>query len=206
MRTVRVVVVEPRPVARAGLMGVLGRCQGILPCLGVGRLEEVPVHPEPPDVLLVSEGAGIVGLRDRLRAWRARAPGTRVVLLATDGGNPGLPPELAADVHGVLVDPTPSRLERVVRTVCQGGYYFDGVVPAPLWRRVYGCGPPVELDEVEALLLRLVAEGYSNTEIAERLGRTVGATKALLKSLMRKLGTRNRTQAAVLAARWGLAE
>lgn len=201
-----VAVVEPRPLVRVGLVQMLGRCDGIRLLLAAARLEDVPAQPHPPDVLLLDLGPDADGTVRRLQVWRNQSPTTRVVVLRRDGAENKLPAGVAAEVHGVLVDPTPERLERVVHAVYRGSYYFEGTLPQPLWRRLHGQSPPVDLRPVEVLLLRLLAGGLSNAEVAGQLGCSLGAAKALLRSVMRKVGARNRAQAAALAARWELLE
>jgi DNA-binding NarL/FixJ family response regulator len=62
------------------------------------------------------------------------------------------------------------------------------------------------LTEREREVLALVAEGYSNKEIAAQLGLTVGTVKGYVSSILTKLGVADRTQAAVFALRHGLTD
>ncbi len=65
-------------------------------------------------------------------------------------------------------------------------------------------GRPRPLRPRERDILALVAEGYTNGEIAERLGISPRTVSGDLSDIYTYLGTANRTQAAVLAAQWGL--
>jgi DNA-binding NarL/FixJ family response regulator len=202
---VAVAVAEPRPVVRAGLARMVARCPGLRLHAAVGGLEAVPLHPDPPDVLLVNPDSSGPAFLTQLSRLHTEVPHARVVLVRTEGAD-SVPSQVAARAHGLLVDPTPSRLERVVRAVCEGLCYFDGPLPQAVWRRVHVPSPTVQLSTVEGLALRLVTEGCSNAQIAQQLDCSAAAVKALLRSLMRKVGARNRAHAAALAVRWGLVE
>ena len=203
--TVAVAVADPRPVVRAGLARMVGRCPELRLHAAVGDLEAVPLHPDPPDVLLVNPvGSGPVFLV-QLSRLHNQVPHARVVLLWTDGTD-SLPAHVVARAHGLLVHPTPGRVERVVRAVWDGLCYFDGPVPRAVWDRVHLPSPRAQLSGAESVALRLVAEGSSSAQIARQLGCSEAAVKALLRSLMRKVGARNRAHAAALAVRWGLVE
>lgn len=191
-------------MARTGLAQVLARCSGLKLHAALCTVEEVQADPHPPDVLLV--GGGPEGLGPRLRRLREAAPGVRVVLVSPDGTGRALPADLVRHVHGVLADPTPERLERVVQAVRSGLYYLDGPVPWRVWRQAHAWRSGPELRPVEVLALRLVAEGRTNAEIARELGCSEAAVKAMLRSVMRKMGATNRAQAAALAVRWGLVD
>gem|GEM_PF-2895835 len=202
---VAVAVAEPRPVVRAGLSRMVARCPGLRLHAAVGSLESVPLDPEPPDVLLVGPVGSGPAFLAQLSRLQSQVPDARVVLVWNDGAD-SVPAQVVARAHGLLVDPTPARVGRVVRAVYEGLCYFDGPVPRAVWGWVHQPSARVQLSGPEGLALRLVAEGCSNAQIARQLGCTEPAAKALLRSLMRKLGARNRAHAAALAVRWRLVE
>lgn len=105
---------------------------------------------------------------------------------------------------------TASELTRAVRAVAGG----ECIVPAPLLKRLLdeiagqGAGarvrPPASLTTSEQNVLRLVAEGETNRQIATTLGVSTATVKDHVQRIIGKLGVSDRTQAAVKAMRLGL--
>ena len=83
---------------------------------------------------------------------------------------------------------------------------FDYIKKAPREQQRKADSQQGSLTEHERQLIRLVAMGYSNREIGERLFIGEGTVKKQVSSMLMKLGLENRVQAAVYALRCGLAE
>ncbi|HET6860660.1 MAG TPA: response regulator transcription factor [Streptomyces sp.] len=140
----------------------------------------------------------------------------RVLVLTTFDLDAYVFDALRAGASGFLLkDVQPSRLLQGIREVAAG----ESVLAPSATRRLighYASGPPVVLPAgsvpgLDSLtgsqrgVLTLVAAGLTNTEIAERLGITVGTVKSHVNALLRKLGLRDRVQATILAYDLGLA-
>jgi NarL family two-component system response regulator LiaR len=93
-----------------------------------------------------------------------------------------------------------------VRTVAAGGAYFDPRI-AHVVLRAFGDSrappPPSPLTGRETEIVRLIAEGRSNTEIAEHVHLALGTVKAHVADVLSKLSASDRAHAAVIAYRRG---
>src|SRR5262249_23659493 len=149
------------------------------------------------------------------RRLTADGNGPRVVILTTFDLDEYVYDALAAGASGFLLkDVTAEQLFEAVRGGAARG---APLAPAVTPRLVAGCaapppplpGPPAGLAELtprETDVLRLVAEGLSNGEIAERLVVTRETVKTHVSHVLAKLGLRDRSQAVVLAYETGLVE
>ena len=112
----------------------------------------------------------------------------------------------------VLKDDPPEQLIAAIRTVAAGDALLSPAVTKRVIRR-FARGPrpapPTELDELTAReheVLRLIARGLSNAEIAQELFISEGTVKTHVTHVLQKLGLRDRVQAVVLAYETGLAD
>jgi DNA-binding NarL/FixJ family response regulator len=117
---------------------------------------------------------------------------------------------LRAGASGFLLkDARPADLVDAVRVVAGGDALLAPSVTRRLLDRMVAqpAGPPAELRELtdrEQEVLRLVAGALSNAEIAQRLSLSETTVKSHVSAVLRKLGLRDRVQAAVLAYEVGL--
>jgi len=162
-----------------------------------------------PDILLADAGAvfGPDG-REHLAALRALAPGLSVAVVAdrTDTRTAAQALALAAD--GVLDKSMPSEaLLHAVHLLALGGAVYPSTArPDIAVVRTTGAegGPGAPLSQREAEILAGLLAGRSNKAIGRRLGISESTVKMHCKTLMRKIGAQNRTQAAVWALRHGI--
>jgi DNA-binding NarL/FixJ family response regulator len=153
-----------------------------------------------PDLLLMDLAMpGSHGLDD-VRALRQTAPALPIVVVSADE-NPGTVGALVAmGVAGFIPKSEPAEVIRqAVQLVLAGGTYVPvRYVGAPLAAAPSHAG----LTERQVDVLRLLARGRSNKEIARELGITEGTVKVHLLSVFRLLGVRNRTEAVLAAQRF----
>jgi DNA-binding NarL/FixJ family response regulator len=136
-----------------------------------------------------------------------------VVIVTTFDDDENLYGALRAGASGFLLkNSPPEQLVEAVRAAAAG----DGLLATPVTRRVIAelarrspgePSRPAALDELtarEVEVLRLVARGLSNAEIAEQLVITPGTAKTHVSRILMKLGLRDRVQAVVLAYETGL--
>lgn len=113
--------------------------------------------------------------------------------------------ELGADGY-VLKSAGRDELLRALALVSSGKVYIQGELATALVREVAApdAGPSLRLEEEEVAIIRLVARGLENKQIARRTGSTEAAVKSSLRSIFGRLGVRTRAEAVAVAIRAGL--
>ncbi|MBH9553686.1 response regulator transcription factor [Inhella gelatinilytica] len=206
--TIRVLLVEDQQLVREGLKGLLALCEGIEL---VGEAEDgvqaLAMIPElMPDVVLSDmrmprlDGIGL------LRALAARALAVPVLLLTTFDDREAFDEAVRAGAKGFLLKAiSMETLAQALREVAGGGLALrPGLTeratrPGSSERAFEGASDPEPLSPKELQVLRLVASGRSNTEIAELLGNSEGVIKNHCSAIFSKMGVRDRTQAVLRA-------
>jgi DNA-binding NarL/FixJ family response regulator len=133
------------------------------------------------------------------RALRAQMPGTAVIILTRHGDDAYLQELLRAGAAGYVLKQSPAtELLQAVRAVAAGGQYLDSTLTARVMagfvgRKSKGLNQPgAALTERESEVLRLIASGYSNKEIAAQLDLSVKTVEVHKANSMRKLGLAGR--------------
>jgi two-component system, NarL family, response regulator NreC len=201
--TVKIALADDHAVVRSGLR-VLLESEPDLAVVGeVGALEEVEglVESERPDVLLLDvhlRGGASLGLIPAL-ALRTR------VLVLTMQDDPGYArTAMRAGALGyVLKEAEDVELLQAVRTVAAGGKYLQPAIGGRLLASA-GAGAARELTEREREVLRLIALGHTNAEMAERLYLSLRTVETHRSNIHRKLGTESRVELVKHALEQGL--
>jgi DNA-binding NarL/FixJ family response regulator len=216
---IRVLVVDDQTVVREGLEMLLGLSPGIEVVGGAADgIEAVRLVDERrPDVVLMDLRMprldGVEATRQIARAH----PETRVVVLTTYADDASLFGALEAGARGYLTKGASAKeIQQAIRAVHGGNALLDPAVQLRVIRAAMGraatparttaAGLPDDLTPREADVLRLVARGFNNREIAERLVITEATVKTHTNNIFSKAGLRDRAQAVVYAIRNGLAE
>ncbi|WP_028926339.1 response regulator [Pseudonocardia acaciae] len=210
---IRVLLVDDQQLVRAGLRML---CTAAKDIEVVGEAEHgqravTLVDQLVPDVVLMDlRMPGVDGITATQRILAAH-PAVQVVVLTTFDDDEHLYPALRAGARGFLAkDTAPEALLDGVRRAAAGDSPFSPHLLNRVVRRAVAAEPgptarpDVPLTDREREVLALVAEGRSNTEIAERLYIAVTTVKTHVASLMSKTGGRNRVQLAVAAGRLGI--
>jgi DNA-binding NarL/FixJ family response regulator len=211
---VRIVVADDQEVVRAGF-GALLNTQPDFTVVGSAAdgAEAIRVcHELRPDVVLMDVRMPVM---DGIEATRRIAVGERprILMLTTFDLDEHVYEALNAGASGFLLkDVTAERLFDAVRVVAAGEALLAPTVTRRLINEFARLRPqPAQADggldvltPRETEVLRLVAQGLSNTEIAERLVVSDETVKTHVSRLLSKLGLRDRTQAVVLAYESGL--
>ena len=211
---IRVVLVDDQPMVRAGLALVL-RSQPDIQVVGEcgDGGDVVPVVSEcSPDMVCMDvrmPGTDGIEATRRLRA----ADGPPVCILTTFGDEDVLWSAVDAGAAGFeLKSATPENLIEAVRTVASGGTWIDGTLLGPILDSYRRQPRPTThhesrldtLTERELDVLRLMARGASNREIADQLFLAETTVKTHVGTLFTKLGARDRAAAIVFAYDAGL--
>lgn len=161
------------------------------------RANPVDCQSDPPDVLLVDSDMSDQAVIERSSALLARYPAARLVLLAKEA-NPQLD-LLAARVGAVGV------LTRSVgRAGLVDGIHAAAAGRAPAVPRRRDPHPSVHLTEREVAVIRLLAVGRSNAEIADELSISPNTVRTHVQNILNKLGASSRLNAVALARQCGL--
>ena len=214
---IRVLLADDDALVRGGLRALLGAEDGIdvVGEAADGRQAVSRAWELQPDVVLMDvrmPGVDGVGATREIVSWPRRP---RVLMLTTFDLDEVVDDALDAGADGFLLKrATPEQLVDGIRTVVAG----DALVAPAVTRRLLalhaGRRPPdrdrlalgAQLTEREAEVLWALAEGLSNAEIARRIWISPETVKTHVKSILAKLGVRDRTQAVVWAYRTGFAK
>jgi NarL family two-component system response regulator LiaR len=208
---IRVLLVDDHAVVREGLRTFLELQDGI-EIVGEAADGEAAIFEADrlrPDVMLMDL---VMPKLDGVRAMqelRRRLPSIRVIVLTSFAQDERLLPAIQAGAAGYLLkNVEPAELARAIRTAHAGGALLDPTVASRLVAAIAqppGEEPRERLTAREREVLELIALGRSNKRIALELGIAEKTVKTHVGHLLAKLGVPDRTQAALLAVRDGLA-
>jgi DNA-binding NarL/FixJ family response regulator len=213
--TISVLVADDQSMVRAGFRMLLGGEPDIQVVAEASTGVEA-VHQAarfaPTVVLMDIRMPELDGL-EATRRIVAADPAARVLMLTTFDLDEYVYEALQAGASGfVLKDDPPEQLIAAVRTVAAGDALLSPAVTKRVIRqftRLPRSAPPRGVDELtgrERDIFRLIAEGLSNPEIAERLYISETTVKTHVTHLFQKLDVRDRVQAVVVAYKAGLFE
>jgi DNA-binding NarL/FixJ family response regulator len=215
---IRVFVVDDHGVVRRGVRSYLSIFDDIevIGEAADGRealesLDALAANAALPDVVLMDLAMEPVDGVAATRELRARMPEVEVVAITSLIDQSRVEAALAAGASGYLVkDAAPEELAVAIRAARRGEIHLD----AAITRRLMASLAPSrdatrdsfeDLSEREREILRLIADGHANKEIARRLVISERTARTHVSHILRKLGLSSRTQAALLAVREGLA-
>jgi DNA-binding NarL/FixJ family response regulator len=212
--TIRVVIADDQHLVRSGLRMILSAEDDVEVVAEAADGEEAVAacERERPDVVLMDvRMPGVDGI-DATRTVTAGEDPPRVLVLTTFDLDDVVYEALRAGASGFLLKDAPEeRLVTAIRVVAEGGSLFAPSVTRRLIeefaRRRDGHRPVTGLEtltERETEVLREVARGLSNAEIAARLFVTENTVKTHVARILMKLGLRDRVQAVVAAYEAGL--
>lgn len=206
---IRILICDDHPVVREGLVAIL-ETQPDFQIIGIasdGYQAIALAQALRPDVILLDlEMPGLDGV-EALHAIRAGNPAVRVIVFTaydTDGRILGA---IQAGARGYLLKGAPrEELFHAVRVVHAGGSLLEPEVASRLIRRAGQMPLSEPLTERETEVLRLMAQGLQNKEIASRLIISERTVKFHVSAILAKLGAGNRTEAVALAHQLGLVD
>ena len=200
---IRVLTADDHSVVRAGIAAMIANETDISVVAEAGNGEEALARysEHHPDVVLMDLRMPKVDGVAAIRAIREADPGARIIALTTYDGDADIHRALSAGACAYLVkDVLVAELVTAIRGAAAG----KRVIPAAVASRLAEFTPRVDLTTREVEVLRLVAKGLRNREIARVIGRTEGTVKVHLKNIHEKLGVEDRTEAVTLALQRGI--
>lgn len=215
--SIRVLICDDQELVRAGFRAILGSRPEIEI---VGEAENgaeavALAERRRPDVILMDIRMPVLdGVQATRRLVEQDSP-ARILVLTTFDLDEYVHAAIRAGASGFLLkDVTPAKLVEAIRTVAGGDALLAPSVTRRLLERFAATLPAGEqssevlgqLTARETQVLRLLAAGLSNAEIASELVVSEATVKTHISSLLRKLGLRDRVQAVILAYETGLVE
>jgi len=200
---IRVLTADDHSVVRAGIAAMIANETDITVVAEAANGEEAVLRysEHRPNVVLMDLRMPKVDGVAAIRAIRAADPDARIVALTTYDGDADIHRALSAGACSYLVkDVLVGELVNAIRAAAAG----KRVIPATVATRLAEFTPRVDLTTREVEVLRLVAKGLRNREIARVIGRTEGTVKVHLKNIHEKLGVEDRTEAVTLALQRGI--
>jgi DNA-binding NarL/FixJ family response regulator len=209
----RVLLADDHPRYRRGIRERLTRngVDVIAEC-GDGRQAVALAQQHSPDVVLMDiHMPGVAGPEATAEIMR-RSPDARVVMLTIAADEATVMDAMLAGASGYVVKSAAVRdLLAGIRAAAAGETFMSPQVASKLlmrWRylekSVRGASADTALSSRELEVLRLIAEGHENTDIADRLMISTNTVKRHVAAILTKLRAANRTDAAVQAVRDGL--
>jgi DNA-binding NarL/FixJ family response regulator len=208
---IRVLIVDDHEIVREGLEILLSEEAAITV---VGRAangtEAVALAAElQPDVILMDLVMPELNGIEATRQIRHAGLPSQILVLTTFADDQKVREAIEAGAIGYLLkDVLKADLLRAIQTAAQGKPTLHPEAQSYLMRQVSAppaASPPAHLTERELEVLRLIAQGQSNKEIAVTLHLTEGTVKGYVSAILAKLGVADRTQAALYAVKHGLA-
>jgi DNA-binding NarL/FixJ family response regulator len=215
LEAIRVLIVDDHLVTRVGLRTLLGMEEDLQvvgeASSGEAALDEA-VRTQPHVVLMDVRMGQMDGI-EACRLIRSELPETNVLMLTSFGEREAVLASLMAGASGFLLkNAGQGDLLRAIRAVAAGESLLDPMVTRAVTARLVELTQNAEdprlapLSEREREVLRLVARGMTNKEIAQLLVISVATARNHVSHILEKLGMRGRSELAVFAVQMGLLE
>jgi NarL family two-component system response regulator LiaR len=212
---IRVVICDDQAVVREGLEMILEADSGI-EVVGLAedglRAIELATEKKPDLVLMDLNMPGMNGIQ-ATREISKQLPDIKILVLTTFGEDEWVFDAVRSGADGYLLKGTPRQeLVAAVKGTVKGESYIDPSIGGKLLSQVAKSSKSpstslsAELSDRELEVLKLIAQGFSNAEVAEKLFLTKGTVRNYVSAILSKLDVSDRTQAAVLAIKYGLVE
>lgn len=201
--TIRVLIVDDHSIVRQGLATIINRDpeMTVIAQAEDGQQAIAYFREHQPDITLMDLRMPQMGGVEAITAICAEFKPARIVVLTTYDGDEDIYRGLQAGAKGYLLkDAKPNELLNAIRIVYRGQQYIPPEVGAKLVQRMSN----PELSERELEVLRLMAQGMSNSDIATALTIGESTVKSHVNRILSKLGVSDRTQAVIIAVKRGI--
>ncbi|BAS27259.1 response regulator transcription factor [Limnochorda pilosa] len=213
MEAIRILIVDDHEVVRIGLRSLLERIGQFEVAGEAGSAQEAInlVRSRKPDVVIMDirmpDGSGI----EACRAIRSENPDVKVIMLTSYTDDEAIFSSVMAGASGYVLKQIGSQeLVEAIRTVAAGGSLLDPSITGKVLERMRGMTRDQhqheKLTDQELRILRLIADGRTNKEIADALYLSEKTVRNYVSSILSKLNLANRAEAAAYAVRRHLLE
>lgn len=200
---IRILIVDDHPVVRAGVAGLV-EDQSDMKIVGQasnGREAIQQFRDHHPDIVLMDLQMPDMNGLDAMIAIRDEAPQVRVIVLTTYLGDAQVLRAIKAGARGYLLKSAVHKeLLETIRAVHAGKKTISAEASYELAEHASDDA----LTPAEVRVLRLIAEGNANKEIAEQLSISEETVKGQVRNILSKLGAKDRTQAAMIGLKRGI--
>jgi two-component system response regulator DevR len=207
---IRVLIVDDHEMVREGLMSMLRSEPDfeVVGQTGLGEAVAELVDTSRPDVVLLDARLPDVSGVEVCRRLGRTHPEVAVIILTTYTDVELVQECLQAGARGYVVkDVERFSLKESIRAVSKGQSVLAPQVAGQIIEQIRGRQPaegrPAGLNASQVAILRLISRGHSNREIAADVHLSENTVKSHIQEIFRKLGVRNRVEAAILAGKSG---
>ncbi len=208
---IRILIVDDHAIVRKGIRALLTESSGfeIVAEASDGQEALLAVAKTQPDVILMDLLMPVMDGIEATRRITSQQPGARILVLTSFAADNKLFPAIKAGALGYLLkDSSPEDLLRAIRQVHRGEPALHPTIARKLLQEI---AQPVDLPPApealtgrEMAVLRLIAQGLSNQEIADQISVSEPTVRTHVSRILGKLHLASRTQAALYAVREGL--
>lgn len=203
---ITVALVDDQDLVRQGIAGLLSLSDKIEVLWQANNGEHaLEFIKQQPDVLLLDIRMPKMNGIELVKKLREQGNKLPILMLTTFDDSELFMQSLQAGANGFLLkDVSFEKLIKAIETLSDGGFVAEPVVMKQLNKGVDITSLTEKLSEKELHILKLMAGGFSNKEIAESIFLAQGTVKNHVSSILAKLNTRDRTRAVLVALNQGL--
>ncbi len=211
MDKIRIMLADDHKMVREGLKAFFAPTEGFeIVAEAVDGVEAVDKAVQyKPDVILLDLLMPNMDGIEATTKIKEQLPDSKIVIITSSLEEAQVIASIRAGASGYLIkDSSPLEIEEAIRKVYQGETAFPSRITSIMVKELNRPAKPLSkcntLTERETEILKLVANGLSNQEIANRLFLSVWTVRTYVTGILDKLGVENRTQATLYALREGL--
>lgn len=200
---IRILVADDHPIVREGVAALVGG-QSDMQMVGQaanGREAIQQFRAHHPDIVLMDLQMPEMNGLDALIAILEEAPEARIIMLTTYAGDAQVQRAIKAGARGYLLKS--SLYEELLQTI-RAVHAGRKAISAEASYELAEHAADEALTPAEIRVLRLIAEGMANKEVAEQLLVSEETVKGQVRNILSKLGAKDRTQAAMIGVKRGI--